>query len=327
MSGLFRSAVAASSRSMNRATSARFWCSFCRAPSVSLSPRRGARCQSVQLLPLVDVEEQAVGAGLLVQMVADQLVEADRAAPQAVGVGVDPLDALGRRRVLGRRRERLGERVQRLVARAERQHVPGRAAGALAQRREQAGIDQGRLAAAGAADHRDQRVRLDLGGEVSGPVVAAEEEGGVLLAKRQQAAIRADGGLDGGGALGRLAVDRRDQVLQLVRVVGVGAQVDPGLQREEALRLVVEAGQQDRDDREVVLAGLAVEGDLDLAVLPGAHALAEEHGDRAGPAELSFEKRLPGLAGRQAGPIEEAGDAGFAQARADRRTASASARL
>ena len=123
----------------------------------------GSRRERVQLLPLVDVEEQAVGAGLMVQMVPDQLVEADRAAAQAIGVGIDLLDAFGRRGALGRRRERLGERVQRLVARADRQHVPGGAARAFAQRREQAGEDQGRLAAARAADHRDQPVRLDLG--------------------------------------------------------------------------------------------------------------------------------------------------------------------
>ncbi len=109
----------------------------------------------------------------------------------------------------------------------------------------------------------------------------------------------------------------RDQVLQLAWVVGAGAQIDPGLEREETFGLVVEAGKQDRDDRKVVLASLAVEGDLDLAVLPGAHARAKEHGDRAGAAELLLEKRLPGLAGRQAGPIEEAGDARFTQARAD----------
>jgi hypothetical protein len=169
------------------------------------------------------------------------------------------------------------------------------------------------------ADHRDQPVRLDLGGDVQGPVVPPEEEGGILLAKRQEAAIRADRGFDVRGTLGRLAVDRGDQVLQLVRVVDASAQIDPGLKPKEAFGLVVEAGQEDRDDRKVVLPGLAIEGDLDLAVLPGAHALAEEHGDRAGPAELFLEERLPGLAGRQVGAIEEASDAGFGQARTDRR--------
>ena len=68
-----------------------------------------------------------------------------------------------------------------------------------------------------------------------------------------------------------------------------------------------------------MLAALAIEGNLDLAALPGAHALAEEHGDRAGPAERRLEKRLPGLAGGQPGPIEEAGNAGFGQSRTHRR--------
>jgi hypothetical protein len=60
-----------------------------------------------------------------------------------------------------------------------------------------------------------------------------------------------------------------------------------------------------------VLAVLAVEGDLNLAVLPGAHALSEEHGDRARPGKLLLKKRLPRLAARQPGPIEETGYAHF----------------
>ena len=63
-------------------------------------------------------------------------------------------------------------------------------------------------------------------------------------------------------------MDRRDQVLQLDRVVGLGRQIDPDLELKEAFGLVVEAGQQNRDDREVVLVTLAVESDLNLAVLP-----------------------------------------------------------
>ena len=185
--------------------------------------------------------------------------------------------------------------------------------------REQAGEDQGGLAAARAADHCHHLVALDFAQQVLACLLAAEEEAGVFLAKWQQAAIRAYAGFElGRGVFFRLAVDRGDQRLELCRVVEIGAQVDPGLEAEEAGWLVVEARQQDRDDGEVALAALAVEGDLDLAVLPGAHALAEEHGDRAGPTELSFERRLPGLPRRQAGPIEETGDAGFAQACADR---------
>jgi hypothetical protein len=61
------------------------------------------------------------------------------------------------------------------------------------------------------------------------------------------------------------------------------------------------------------VAGLRQTGDIAPLVLPGPHALAEKHGDCAGAAQLSFEKRRPGLAGRQPGAIEEAGDAGFAQ--------------
>jgi hypothetical protein len=118
----------------------------------------GSSRERIQLLPLVDIEEQTVGAGLLVQMVPDQLVEPNRAAQQAVGIGIDLLDPFGRRGAIGRRREHRRERVQGLLARTDCQHVPGDAMGALAQRREQAGVDQGRLPAARAADHRDQRV-------------------------------------------------------------------------------------------------------------------------------------------------------------------------
>ena len=109
--------------------------------------------ERVQLLPLVDVEEQATGAALLVQLVSDQLVDSDGAAAQAISVRVDLFDAFGR------------------PARAFNAHGLGRIAsmsrvvplGLLpAQRWEQAGKDQGQLAAARAADHRDQRVRLGL---------------------------------------------------------------------------------------------------------------------------------------------------------------------
>ena len=93
--------------------------------------------------------------------------------------------------------EGLDQRVQRLGAGAQVDDVPDRLlAGALllAQRREQAGEDDRGLAAAGAAEDGDDiggRALADLGDQLVDEALAAEEQAGVLLAERQQAAIGA----------------------------------------------------------------------------------------------------------------------------------------
>jgi hypothetical protein len=78
-------------------------------------------------------------------------------------------------------------------------------------------------------------------------------------------------GVTGGGGL---AADAGQQQLKLAGIGGIGAQVDPGLQAQEATGRVLDPGQQDGDDREraagALLPGLPVEGELDPALLPGA---------------------------------------------------------
>ena len=66
----------------------------------------------------------------------------------------------------------------------------------------------------------------------------------------------------------------------------VGAQVDPGLKLEEAAGRILDLGQEHGDDRELAAGalrlGLPVEGELDLALLPGTQARrADEDGNRA----------------------------------------------
>ena len=82
----------------------------------------------------------------------------------------------------------------------------------------------------------------DLLDEVRDLVLAAEEQAGILLAEGEQAAIGADR-LAQGGAGDGLAADALEQQVELGGVVGVGAQVDPGLQLEEAAGRVGDAGQ------------------------------------------------------------------------------------
>ena len=82
----------------------------------------------------------------------------------------------------------------------------------------------------------------------------AEEERGVLLAKDAQVSVRADcreGLPDPGRKVQsrRLTLRGEEQQLQRHRVVGIGAQVPPGVGEEE-LQDRLPAGEQNRDDRE-----------------------------------------------------------------------------
>ena len=114
-----------------------------------------------------------------------------------------------------------------------------------------------------------------------------------------------------------LALGGGEQALQGLGLVEAGAQVDPGVERQEgAERDVVglQAGQQDRDDRErgrgPLGGGLPVEAELDLAVLPAADAgWAEQDDERAAVAEGRLELRLPGPAAGQGVAVEEGAQA------------------
>src|SRR3954454_21396972 len=114
---------------------------------------------------------------------------------------------------------------------------------APAQGRDQAGEDDRRLAAARAPDERDQPGPADLAGELLDLLLPPEEQPRVLLAERQEAAVRADRLPDAPRPVHRLAADAGEQELELRRVVGVAAQVDPGLEAQEPPPRVVDLGQ------------------------------------------------------------------------------------
>ena len=247
----------------------------------------------VELFPLVDIEEEAGGAGVVLQAVADELGERHLALAQEVGAGVDQRQLLGAGEVRLGRVEGLDQRVQGLGTGAEVEDLPDRLlAGALllAQRREQAGEDDRRLAAAGAAEDGDdvgRRALADLGDQLVDEALAAEEQAGVLLAERQQAAIGAQASEVAGEAVDGPALRGGEQALQGLGLVEAGAQVDPGVQVQEgAERDVVglQVRQQDGDDRErargLLGIGLPDEPELDLAMLPAADAGGAEQDDQ-----------------------------------------------
>ena len=113
-----------------------------------------------------------------------------------------------------------------------------------AQRREEAGVYDRRLAAARTADDRDhiaRRALPDLLEQLVNEPLPAEEEAGVLLAEGEKAAIgrEAREQLFGRGDVDRLALRARDEALQALRLVEAVAQIDPGVEVEKA---------PDRDD-------------------------------------------------------------------------------
>ena len=84
-----------------------------------------------------------------------------------------------------------------------------------------------------------------------------------------------------------LALDGGEQALQGFGLVEARAQVDPGVEGQEGAEgdvVGLQAGQQHGDDRErgggLLGTGLAVEAELDLAVLPAADALGAEQDDQ-----------------------------------------------
>jgi hypothetical protein len=147
-------------------------------------------------------------------------------------------------------------------------------------------------------DPLDQRGRERL---------AAAEEGRVLLAERLQAAVGADlraRVTSPLGWAGGLAADGLGQ--QLEAAVEIGAEVDPGVEAEEAQGRVLGARKDDRDDREGRVLGLAVEGLVLLALLPGTKAVgAEQHGHGAAVGEGILERLGPRAARGEIPAVEE----------------------
>ena len=140
--------------------------------------------------------------------------------------------------------------MQRLGAGAQTENGPGAAVGAAAQGRDQASKDDRRFPAAGAADQGDEVVVTQLAEEGVDGLLAAEEQAGILLAERQQAAIGAQRLAQCAGVGGRLAAQAGQQQVELGGVGEVGAQIDPGLQAQEAAGRILDLGQEDGDDRE-----------------------------------------------------------------------------
>ena len=159
----------------------------------------------VELLPLVDIEQEPVGAPL----VCGREQAADAGGEQRLGsarrmatCSLDRSVGLERRQVGRGWVEGANQGVQRLGAGAQTDHGPAAAVGTAAQGRDQAGIDDRRLAAAGAADQGQERLVADLGDQLVDLVLAAEEQAGILLAEGEQAAIGADRLAEGGAGDG-----------------------------------------------------------------------------------------------------------------------------
>ncbi len=267
------------------------------------------------LLELVHDEQQPVGAARLLDHPRDHAVERHLAGGEPLAELVAFGEPIGLGEIgLERRDERRRELVERPVPRNERHHVPGRAGRMLhAQLRNQAGLHDRGLAAARRADHRHELVapgRLEQPLHVA---FAAEEKRAVLLAEGAHAAVRAQRELRL-RALRRAASARRARErVDHLRVGGIAAQVDPGVEEQEPRRRIG-AGEQHRDHGKAQTvpfrAHLALEGEADLALLPQADAVrSEEHHHRGRALQPLLERLRPGHAGDEVVAIEKRRDA------------------
>ena len=132
-------------------------------------------------------------------------------------------------------------------------------------------------------------------------------------------------GLAAAGA--RVAIAGRDKSKnkEALKTLADAIAVEADLQDEKACRAMVEEaagrvgdlGQEDRDDGKGSLDPfrfrLPVEGELDLAVLPGAEASGpDEHGNSATVGQATLERGQPGLSGGELVTVEKGGEAGLA---------------
>ena len=156
------------------------------------------RAEGVELLPLIDEQQQPIGARLLLEHAGGDVAQRDRAVGQVRRELVHLGQPVHLREVrLQRRQQRRREARQRPIGGDEGDDVPDEAALAAAQAGDQAGAHHRRLAAAGRADDGDERLAGERRRQRLGERVAAEEERLVLLAERAQAAVGADLGADG----------------------------------------------------------------------------------------------------------------------------------
>ena len=198
-----------------------------------LAAERGrARGLGVEFLPLVHEQQQPLGP-LLVgagQQVAHPPTEGVAVAAQDADLLLNALVSLKERHAGWRLIKGAHEGVQRLGAGPQAENRPDAPVRTAPQGRDQAGMHHRRLAAARSAYHRNQAVRAQLASELLHLDLAPEEQGGIFLAERQQAAIWAETLAQAAGVSRRHASDPAQQTLQLSGIVHVGAQIDPGLQ-------------------------------------------------------------------------------------------------
>ena len=165
------------------------------------------------------------------------------------------------------------------------------------ERRHQAGPDQRGLAAAGRAEHRDDRAlaaaarRVDELAELVDLAVAAEEHRGVRLVEGAQAGVRRPGRVPA-----RLLVEaeRGERRADPLGVDGVRGDLQPLQVRGERVR--VAAVDQQREDR---LAQPAGQRQLGVAPLAGVGLRRGEEDDRVAGVEVREQLVAPGLPGDQ----------------------------
>ena len=100
------------------------------------------------------------------------------------------------------------------------------------------------------------------------------------------------------------------------------AEVNPGIEEEKTGSEIRRLGEEDRDDREAAASafrlGLPFEGELDLALLPGAQAhRTDEDGHRAAAGDGLLQGGKPGLAGRELIAVKEGGKTSHLQVSLD----------
>ena len=124
------------------------------------------RAERVELLPLIDEQQQPIGARLLLQHAGGDVAQRDRAVRQMRRELVHLGQPVHLREVrLQQRQQRRRQARQRPVGRDEGDDVPDEPALAAAQAGDQAGAHHRRLAAAGRADDGDEAA----GGRTSPP--------------------------------------------------------------------------------------------------------------------------------------------------------------
>ena len=184
---------------------------------------------------------------------------------------------------------------------------------AALQRGHEAGADERRLAASGGAEHGEEACRLQLLEQPLHVGVAPEEELGVLLLERLEAAVRTDRrasgsiGTAGPSGMPLIAVT---SAWNAALVVEAAPEVDPRARPQErreagGVERLREPGEEDEEDPELEILRRAVERDRNLLVLPRAAVVrADEDRAGAGRGQALRQARLPVGAGYERPDVE-----------------------